>query len=209
MTLINGFTVRALPAQSQSFAYVVGRRLSPSQGGTNGTQTVSVIDTSTNAIVSTISAGVGCYCVGADGCGRPDGASVYVTNEIENSISIIDTVSNTVTATVAVGTGPIAVAVSPDSTRVYVLNGSTPTSVSAIDTSTNAVMATVPLGVVQARGMSITPDGSRLYVTTYGSNSVKVIDTASNTVVATIGVGQLPLGVDVSPDSAWVYVANR
>ena len=36
--------------------------------------------------------------------------------------------------------------------------------------------------------MSVTPDGTRVYVTIYNSNSVSAIDTASNTVVATIEV---------------------
>src|SRR4029453_13824827 len=65
VTLPNGFTVTSVPTDTQAFAYVVGRRLSPSQGGTNGTQTVSVIDTAANVIVATIPAGQGCYCVGA------------------------------------------------------------------------------------------------------------------------------------------------
>ena len=43
---------------------------------------------------------------------------------------------------------------------------------------------------------------------TYGSNSLKVVNTSSNAVVATVTVGNLPLGVDVSPNGALVYTAN-
>jgi YVTN family beta-propeller protein len=208
-TLPNGFTVTTIPTDTQAFAYVLGRRLSPSQGGTNGTQTVSVIDTAANMIVATIPAGQGCSCVGSDAvAATPDGALVYVPNELENSVSVIRTASNSVIATIPVGTGPIGVAASPDGERVYVLNGSGTTSVSVISTATNAILATIPLGVIQARGIAVAPNGTRLYVSTYGSNSIKVIDTASNTVVTTVGVGNLPMSVDVSPDSAMVYVAN-
>jgi len=35
-----------------------------------------------------------------------------------------------------------------------------------------------------------------------------VIDTASNTVVATIGVGSFPVGVAITPNGAFAYVAN-
>jgi YVTN family beta-propeller protein len=78
--------------------------------------------------------------------------------------------------------------VSPDGTRVYVVNGSSTTSVSVIDAGTNTVVATVPLGVAQTRGIAVTPSGGRLYVSTYGSNSIKVINTATNAVVNTIPV---------------------
>ena len=208
-SLANAFTVTAVPTDTQAFAYVVGRRLSPSQGGTNGTQIVSVIDTAANAVVTTIPAGQGCSCVGSDGIAvSPDGALVYVANELENSVSVIRTASNSVIATISVGTGPIGVAANPDGERVYVLNGSGTTSVSVISTATNAILATIPLGVIQARGIAVAPNGTRVYVSTYGSNSIKVIDTASNSVLTTVGVGSLPMGVDVSPDGAFVYVAN-
>ncbi len=208
VTLPNGFTVTAVQTDTQAFAYVVGRRLSPSQGGTDGTQIVSVIDTAANVVVATIPAGQGCSCVGSDGVAvSPDGALVYVPNELENSVSVIRTATNSVIATIPVGTGPIAVAASPDGERVYVVNGSGTTSVSVISTATNAILATIPLGVVQARGVAVAPNGAQLYVSTYGSNSIKAIDTTSN-IVTTFAVGNLPMGVDVSPDSASVYVAN-
>lgn len=201
-------TLVAAPAQAQTFAYVVGQRDDPAPGN-SGIQVVSVIDAATNTIVASIPVGLGCVCVDPDIVAiAPDGSRAYVTNELANSMSVIDTASNSVVATVAVGTGPAAVAVSPDGTHVYVVNGSGTTSVSVIDAQTNTIIATIPLGVAQARGVAVRPDGARLYVTTYGSNSIKVIDTGSHSVVNTIAVGSLPIGIDITPDGTRAYVAN-
>ena len=85
---------------------------------TNGSNTVSVIDTATNTVTATVN-------VGSDPVGvavNPDGTKVYVTNSDGNNVSVIDTATNTVTATVNVGNGPFGVAVNPDGTKVYVAN---------------------------------------------------------------------------------------
>lgn len=207
LTRTNGFTVRRLPAQTQAFAYALGKY--PSSGGNYLPQTVAVIDTSSNAITTSIPIGRSCFCVGTDGITvAPDGATVYATNDQDNTISVIDAVTNTVTATFPTGTGgPAAVAVSPEGERLYVLIGN-PGAVRVFDTSTYALLSSVNLGVMQSYGMAMSPDGARLYISTYASNTVKVVDTATLAVVATIPVGLLPLGLDVSPDGSLVYVAN-
>ncbi len=46
------------------------------------------------------------------------------------------------------------------------------------------------------------------YVANGGSDTVSVIDTADNTVADTVSVGDLPLGVAITPDGAFAYVAN-
>jgi YVTN family beta-propeller protein len=92
----------------------------------------------------------------------------------------------------------------------YVTNSGSDT-VSVIDTETNTVVATVPVGDFP-RGVAITPDGTRAYVTiTRGINGmVSVIDTVTNTVVATVPMAREnhPLGVAITPDGTYAYVAN-
>jgi YVTN family beta-propeller protein len=53
-------------------------------------------------------------------------------------------------------------------------------------------------------------DESVLYASCPGTNTVIVIDPDpdSFTVLYTIDVGTNPYGLDVTPDNAWVYVAN-
>ena len=62
--------------------------------------------------------------------------------------------------------------------------------------------------VLHPFGVSVSPDGSKVYVTNCSDNTVSVINTATNTVTATITVGSAPYGVSVSPDGSKVYVAN-
>lgn len=50
--------------------------------------------------------------------------------------------------------------------------------------------------------------GSTAVVVNDTSNSVSLIDTATNTSFATVAVGQLPLGVAVTPDGALAYVVD-
>ena len=75
----------------------------------NEDNTVSVIDTSSNSVISTVPVGIDPAGVAVS----PDGTLVYVTNLAGNTVSVINTSNNTVTATVNVGFDPIGVAVTP------------------------------------------------------------------------------------------------
>jgi len=79
---------------------------------------VPVIDTATNNVVATATAGNTPYGVAI----TPDGTRVYVTNYADNTVSVINTATNTAVATVPVGSGPWGVAITPQGTRVYVTN---------------------------------------------------------------------------------------
>jgi YVTN family beta-propeller protein len=70
------------------------------------------------------------------------------------------------------------------------------------------VTATIPVGN-EPFGVSVTPDGSKVYVTNFASSTVSVIDTATDTVTTTIlPVSSFPAGVTANPDGTKVYVAN-
>src|SRR6266404_8957511 len=66
---------------------------------------VSVIDTSTNTVVATVSVGANPQGVAVN----PAGTRAYVANINSTNVSVIDTSTNTVVDTVAVGLSPIGV----------------------------------------------------------------------------------------------------
>ena len=210
--VIIALVLRGAPATAQN-AYVANF----------SSNTVSVIATATNTVVSVPGACTPAICVGYQPTAlavSPDGSTVYVANEQTNNVSVIDAPTNTVTATILIGAPaqPHGMAVTPDGTRVYVANWYS-NNVSVITTATKMVTDTISVGTagggVGPVGVAVTPDGSTVYVANYGFNNVWVISTATNTVVSVPGacapaicVGAGPMGVAVTPNGSTVYVAN-
>ena len=104
----------------------------------SGSDTVSVMNTSNNTAVNTVT--VGSYPTGV--AITPNGSFAYVTDNGSNTVSVIKTSTNTVVKTVTVGSTPEGVAITPNGSFAYVVNSGSNT-VSVIKTSTNAVVKTV------------------------------------------------------------------
>lgn len=102
---------------------------------------VSVIDTSTNTVIATITAPANSQEIAIS----PNGLFAYLTNENNATVSIINTSNNTITGTIPVGMGPTGVAFTTDGSLAYVANA-TSANVSVINTSTSLVTATVTAG---------------------------------------------------------------
>jgi len=101
---------------------------------------ISVIDATTNTIVATIPGIINPQGIAA----TPDGNRVYATNfSAPGTIKAIDTVTNTVIDSIVVGLDPYGIAVTPDGQKVLVAN-QVSGGVSVIDTETNMVTATCP-----------------------------------------------------------------
>lgn len=183
-------SARSARAQAESYAYVCHP----------ATDSVSVVDVSTNAIVAT-------FAVGTTPSGiavSPHGSLVYVANFGEDTVSVVD--GSTVTATLPVGSCPQGLAVTPDGNWLFVAN-TADSVVSIIDTSVPSVVGTIPVAY-GPRGAIASADGKTVYVSMF-SRQVYVIDVATRSVVGTIPVGRNPWGMALHPSGSPLYVVNN
>ena len=172
-------------------------------------KTVSVVNTSSGAVVSTIKVPYAPTAVLVS----PTTNRAYVA--MTSGVAVIDTTTNKVvdlnpgTSTIdviKVGSSPSALAINPTGTRLYVSNGGSST-VSVVDTATNKEITRFSVGS-QPSGLAVSPDGTRVYALSRYSDSVTVISTATNTVIGSAKVGDSPRGVVVSPNGQQIYVTN-
>jgi YVTN family beta-propeller protein len=164
--------------------------------------TVSVIDTTTNTVNTTIPVGNNPLGIARN----PVNNELYVANRDDDTVSVIDTTTDSVTATIAVGDGPYGLAVGQVSNTLYVANETTTTpgggTVSVVDLDTRAVTATVAVG---GAPHDIAAYGALVYVSNTAAG-VSRIDTYRNTVAATGSITGTLQGIAVF---GWVYVANQ
>lgn len=192
----------AVRAEPRPIAYVAN----------GASDTISVIDTSTNAVAATVEVGAGLRPFGI--ALRADDGLAYVTNPGTDSVSVVDLQSQTTNHIAlpncpALGCRPEAAVVSPDGLYVYVLNHPFDSVwVEVIDAVTQRIVAHTAANTCDTVGgvatIAISPDGSTVYAT--GPCGLSVIDTASRTELL-----QIPgyyYDVAVTPDGSQVYLAG-
>ncbi len=163
----------------------------------NSSNSVSVIDTATNAVVGTVGVGRSPQHVAV----HPAGTFVYITHD--TSLSVIDTESRAVTATREFGASVSAVAVHPAGTYLYVAVA--PGSIAVIDVTTFATVAKIAVGGYPS-GLAMHPTGHLLYVAT---GNLVVIDTASRTASNPIQLSPTPVfWLAVHPDGTRLYAVD-
>ena len=163
--------------------------------------TVSVIDTATASVITTVPVGSSPDEVAV----TPNGRFVYVANQLGNTVSVIDAASNTVIATVPVAVFPGDIDIAPNGAFAYVTS-SPADSISVIDTATNTVVNTIP--ATSPNTLTLAPSGNLAYLT-HGVfvNGVTVVNIATNSVVANIPVpADTTIAAAITPDGAFLYV---
>ncbi|WP_433503806.1 Hsp70 family protein [Pseudonocardia halophobica] len=163
---------------------------------------VGVLDTSTNAITSTIPVGVRPFALAVS----PDGSKLYVPNHDSGTITVIDTATEAVVHDIRVAPNPHWVAFSPDGTRAYAACHESGV-VSIINTADDTVVGEVKVQT-SPHSVEVSPDGKLVANVNYDSDSVTVIDTATEQVIATVPVGRKPQDLAWAPDGRFLYVTN-
>ena len=169
---------------------------------TTQTSTVYIISTSTNQVTGTLTLSAKPNNLAIS----PVGTTAYFTGYVSNRgyVWVVDTSNNIVTYTVDVGFNnrPNGLVVSPDGTRVYV---ATENNIQILDaTGTPSVIDTITGR--QGRLITISPDGSTLYVT-YPTEIYKIVIAGSiYTYTQLINNPNSPVGISITPDGSAVYV---
>ena len=94
--------------------------------------------------------------------------------------------------------------VSPDGRTLYVSRGHRG-DVAAFDIKSGKLLWKVAIPGLRSDHMTISEDGSRLYVSALTEDEVEVIDTESHAIVASFPSGQWPHDNHMSPDGARIY----
>jgi YVTN family beta-propeller protein len=196
------------------FAYVANNN----NVGISGGDTVSVIDLTTNTVITTISdpSFNQPYTVTINAAGT----KAYVTNSNGATITIIDIANNTVIGTISGFDGPSGMVIAPDGVTAYVNNYGGPIlgsgngiTVRVVDLNTNTIVgAPITVGLAPA-SLAITPDGAFVYVINYVdgntlTGTISIIQTSTNTVVGTIPGFSGPFAIAITPNGKFAYITN-
>lgn len=143
---------------------------------------VSTVDVASGTVVK--SAKVGAQPEGVKV--TPDGKLVWVTSEETGTISVFDPETGKILKTFKVGHRPRSIAFTLDAKNAYV-NAENDGTVVYVDAVKGAMLKPIPLGKageVKPMAVLMSPDGSKLYVSTGRGHKVFTIDTATNSVAS-------------------------
>lgn len=168
-----------------------------------GSNTVSVIDLSTNTILDTIPVGITPRGLAYD----PINHQVYVSNFMSGTVSVIDATTDTVITTIVTGFGPFGMNIKSDTNQLYVANFGSGT-ISVIDTLTNTVIDTIIVGGNSLVDVTVNTNTNRAYASEFFTNKLYVIDTTTNTVIDNIDVKNGPSVVVINQNTNTIYVTQ-
>ncbi|HXM62458.1 MAG TPA: YncE family protein [Terriglobales bacterium] len=161
-----------------------------------GSGLVSAIDTAANAVVNSVSVGVGANFMAYD----PTRNRLYVANPAKNTVTYLDASSDALSAVVIPVANPVSVAALIDGSRAYIstaaltiTNGITyvTSSVTVINASTGSVKTTIPVTTVpqvctsnpSELSMAAAADSTRVYVGNCDAGNVAIIQTLNDALV--------------------------
>ena len=198
------------PPQSVSFS-PDSRTAYVSVYATNGSvHLIAFVDTATRAVTATVQVDNHTPDPSAT---SPGGRFLYVPNHNtalsgagHNIIDVIDTTTRELVGDIAVPANPHWIVFGTNG-RFYSTDHMSAT-VTVLNASTNAIIANIPVGETP-HAEALSPDGTRLAVTSFDGNVVFLINTATDKMVAQIPVGRNPLAIAYSRNGRYLFTANN
>jgi len=174
---------------------------------------VSIVNTTTNAIIGTVNTGGQLLAMAIN----PAGTRVYATSAT-NVVFVIDTASQSVIASPATGGNPFGVAVSPDGAYYYVTNNND-FNIRQYDAASNTQIGAPVATGFNPQAFAISPDGNYMYIAQRGTdNNVRIfsvaVGTGALTFNSTIAAGTAPASVGICGNgnamlaSGGTFIAN-
>ncbi len=217
---LNPTGVTANPVRNEVYVVNSGSLQATGANGTNGTNgangSISVIDTTRNAVVATIPVHRQPYFLDVD----PAGDFAYVANSGSNSVSILDLKARREIAVVGTGEAPGLAKISPDGKTLLVTNR-LGNSVSLLNpgaaTNTAPSLRKVIVGCPGATDAVFLPDSSKAFVSCSASHQLLAIALAqsgakvparSDSLEALLDVGRAPVHLALKPDGGELFVSN-
>jgi len=170
-----------------------------------GSNEIAVIDTKSDTVARTMPFDV----LPASIIVSPDSSTLYVARLTDSTLEAISADTGSVIhPPIPVGGSPAWITILPDGSTVYTLNFLSG-DVTVVDTATWQVTTTVSDGMGSAGIVgNVTPDGSLLCVTDYGTEDLSAIDTKKNAVAWTLPTEGRPVSIGFSPDGKRGYVGD-
>ena len=135
----------------------------------------------------------------------PSTGAIYVSNADDLKVSRVDPPTLLTLATSSNTFNGTVVAVAPGGDEVYV---DSPNGIlHVLDPTTLAERGEVNLPSYFVSGITVSPDGTQIYVTLFDSK-LAIVDRATRTVVSTLTLGGYPLEVAFDPTGSTAFVVN-
>jgi YVTN family beta-propeller protein len=170
-----------------------------------GSGLVSAINTAANAVVNSVSVGIGANYMAYD----PTLNRLYIANPFTNAVTYLDVSSDALTAVVIPVANPISVAALPDGSRAYVSSasvsgGNVTSTVTVINALNGSVKTTIPITTVprvcasnpSELSIAAAADSTRVYVGNCDAGNVAIIQTFNDTLLLQMPA---PLSASFSP----------
>lgn len=144
----------------------------------------------------------------------PNGATAYLCVEAKREVLPIDLTNETLGTPIKVHNDPVAIAIMPNGSRMYVLGyvSTARASVIPVTISNGTAGRAISVGPLESAGpggIAITPNGKNVWVSSSVNGTLSSISVATGKVVGKpITVGAFPIAVAITPNRKTAWVAN-